>query len=95
MCGNIYLEGFVRNARVVHSVVMQLVGQVWRPVSPFFVCLFFVFAWSIICDTLTGRIRAMNMRCYRKKLRISYKDHVANEESLCQDPAGNQTTWPA
>ena len=25
-------------------------------------------------------IRAMEMRCYRKILRISYKDHVTNEE---------------
>ena len=26
------------------------------------------------------RIQAMEMRCYRKILRISYKDHVTNEE---------------
>ena len=26
------------------------------------------------------RIQAMEMRCYRKVLRISYKDHVTNEE---------------
>ena len=26
------------------------------------------------------RLQAMEMRCYRKILRISYKDHVANEE---------------
>ena len=31
-------------------------------------------------------LQAMEMRCYRKILRISYKDHVTNEE------AGNQTT---
>ena len=34
--------------------------------------------------TLTGelqrRIQAMEMKCYRKILRISYKDHVTNEE---------------
>ena len=34
--------------------------------------------------TLTGqlprRIQAMEMRCYRKILRISYKDHVTKEE---------------
>ena len=29
---------------------------------------------------LQRRIRAMEMRCYRKILRISYKDHVTNEE---------------
>ena len=32
------------------------------------------------------------MRCYRKILRISYKDQVTNEESPYQDPPGNQTT---
>ena len=31
-------------------------------------------------------LQAMEMRCYRKILRISYKDHVTNEE------AGNRTT---
>ena len=29
---------------------------------------------------LQRRIQAMEMRCYRKILRISYKDHVTNEE---------------
>ena len=29
---------------------------------------------------LQRRIQATEMRCYRKILRISYKDHVANEE---------------
>ena len=29
---------------------------------------------------LQRRIQAMKMRCYRKILRISYKDHVTNEE---------------
>ena len=29
---------------------------------------------------LQRRIHAMEMRCYRKILRISYKDHVTNEE---------------
>ena len=29
---------------------------------------------------LLRRIQAMEMRCYRKILRISYKDHVTNEE---------------
>ena len=38
------------------------------------------------CELLTliaelqRRIQAMEMRCYRKILRISYKDHVTNEE---------------
>ena len=29
---------------------------------------------------LLSRIQAMEMRCYRKILRISYNDHVTNEE---------------
>ena len=33
----------------------------------------------------------MEMRCYRKMLRISYKDHVANEK-VRAGPAGNRTT---
>ena len=38
------------------------------------------------CESLTltaelqRKIQAMEMRCYRKILRISYKDHVTNEE---------------
>ena len=34
----------------------------------------------------------MEMRCYRKILHISYKDHVTNEGVRAQDPAGNWTT---
>ena len=41
---------------------------------------------------LQRRIQAMEMRCYRKILRISYKDHVTNKASPCQAPAGNRTT---
>ena len=40
-----------------------------------------------------NNLRAMEMRCYRKILHISYKDHnYYQRESPCQDPAGNQTT---
>ena len=35
--------------------------------------------WTITAD-LQKRIQAMEMRCYRKILHISYKDHVSNEE---------------
>ena len=34
----------------------------------------------------------MEMKCYRKILRISYKDHVTNEEVCGKDPGGNRTT---
>ena len=36
-------------------------------------------SWTLTAE-LQRRIRAMEMRCYRKILCISYKDHVTNEE---------------
>ena len=43
-----------------------------------------IFLYACESWTLTGelqrRIQAMEMRCYRKILHISYKDHVTNEE---------------
>ena len=62
---------------------------VWRFLFSFSVLLCDIFVTSIFlyaCEswTLTGelqrRIQAMEMRCYRKRLHISYKDHVTNEE---------------
>ena len=35
-------------------------------------------SWTFTAE-LRRRIQAMEMRCYRKVLRISYKDHVTNE----------------
>ena len=35
---------------------------------------------SLVTSILQRRIQAMEMRCYRKILHISYKDHVTNEE---------------
>ena len=35
-------------------------------------------SWTLTAEL--QRIQAMEMRCYRKILRISYKDHVTNEE---------------
>ena len=43
---------------------------------------FFLYAcesWTLTAE-LQRKIQAMEMRCYRKILHISYKDHVANEE---------------
>ena len=43
---------------------------------------FFLYAcesWTLTAD-LQKRIPAVETRCYRKILRISYKDHVTNEE---------------
>ena len=36
-------------------------------------------SWTLTVE-LQRRIQAMEMRCYRKILRVSYKDHVTNEE---------------
>ena len=36
-------------------------------------------SWTLTAE-LQRRIKAMEMRCYRTILRISYKDHVTNEE---------------
>ena len=36
-------------------------------------------SWTLTAE-LRRRIQAMEMRCYRKLLRISYKDHPTNEE---------------
>ena len=47
-----------------------------------FVTSIFLYAcesWTFTAE-LQRRIQAMKMRCYRKILRISYKDHVTSEE---------------
>ena len=36
-------------------------------------------SWTLTAE-LKRRMQAMEMRCYRKILHISYKDHVTNEE---------------
>ena len=36
-------------------------------------------SWTLTAE-LQRRIQAMEMRCYRKILRISYKEYVTNEE---------------
>ena len=36
-------------------------------------------SWTLTAE-IQRRIQAMEMRCYRKILRMSYKDHVTNEE---------------
>ena len=46
-------------------------------------------SWTLTAE-LQRRIQAMEMRCYRKILHISYKDHVTNEEVRVkiQQPVG-------
>ena len=41
--------------------------------------LYFCESWTLTAE-LQRRIQTMEMRCYRKILRISYKDHVTNEK---------------
>ncbi|GFN79374.1 endonuclease-reverse transcriptase hmrte-e01 [Plakobranchus ocellatus] len=36
-------------------------------------------SWTLNAD-IESRIRAMEMRCYRRLLGILYKDHITNEE---------------
>ena len=48
----------------------------------FLVTSIFVYAsesWTLTAE-LQRRIQAMEIRCYRKILNVSYKDHVTNEE---------------
>ena len=40
-------------------------------------------SWTLTAE-LQRRIQAMEMRCYRKILHISNKDHVTNEEVLAK-----------
>ena len=42
-----------------------------------FIFLYACESWTLTAE-LQRRIQAMEMRCYRKILRISYKDHVNN-----------------
>ena len=65
-----------------------------RPTDHTFVTSICLYACdsSTLTAELQRRIQAMEMRCYRKILRISYKDHDYQRGSLCQDPAGNWTT---
>ena len=47
--------------------------------------ILFTFLYACESWTLTAeierRVQAIEMRCYRRLLNISYKDHVTNEES--------------
>ena len=44
-----------------------------------FIYLYACKSWTLTAE-LQRRMQAVEMRCYRKILRISYKDHVTNEE---------------
>ena len=56
------------------SSQMRLMRSLVTPIFPY-VCE----SWTLIAE-LKRIIHAMEMRCYRKMLLISHKDHVSNEE---------------
>ena len=43
------------------------------------ICFYACESWTLIAEP-QRRMQAMEMRCYRKILRISYRDIVTNEE---------------
>ena len=52
-------------------------------------------SWTLTAE-FERRIQAMDMRCCRKILRISYKDHVTNEEvraKIMQAIGPQKTAW--
>ena len=48
-----------------------------------FVFLYACESWTLTAE-LQRRIRVVEMSCYRKILRISYKDHINNEEACAK-----------
>ena len=48
-------------------------------------------SWTLTAE-LQRRIQTMELGCYRKILRISYKNHVTNEEVRAKVQQGNRTT---
>ena len=56
----------ISRIRLIHSLVTSIF-------------LYACESWNLTAE-LQRRIGAMEMMCYRKILRISYKDHVTNEE---------------
>ena len=53
-----------------------------------FIFLYACESWTLTAE-LQRRIQAMQMKCYRKILRISHKDQRG---SPCQDPSSSRTT---
>ena len=62
-------------------VVSYLVSRILRLMRSLVTSIFLYacVSWTLTAE-LQRRIQAMEMRCYRKILHISYKDHVTNEE---------------
>ena len=49
----------------------------WTLILPTF--LYACESWTLTAE-IERRIQALEIRCYRRRLNISYKDHVTNEE---------------
>ena len=61
---------------------IKLAYKIWLMRS--FVCSVFLYAcetWTLTAE-LNKRIQATEMRCFRRLLGISYKDHITNEEVI-------------
>ena len=65
------------------SISLSSKTQLMRPLI-ICILLYACESWTLTAE-LQRRIQATKMRCYRKTLRISYKDHVTNEE-VCAKP---------
>ena len=81
LCAQEYLSEYCRCAVPLYSIKWRVVGFRIRLMRSL-VTSTFLYAcepWTLTAK-LQRRIQAMEMRCYRKILRISYKDHVTNEE---------------
>ena len=69
-----------RFKQVWHERTISLSSKIRMMRSPITsIFLYDCESWTLTAE-LQRRIQAMEMRCYRKKQRISYKDHVTNEE---------------
>ena len=62
-----------------------------KPVLITFIFLYGCESWTLTAE-LQRRIQAMEIRCYRRILRISYKVQCYQRGNPCQDSAGNRTT---
>ena len=60
------------------SISLSSEVRLMRPLV-IFIFLYACESWTLTAE-LQSRIQAMKMRCYCKRLHISYKDHVTNEE---------------
>ena len=56
-----------------------------------FIFLYACESWTLTAE-LQRRIQAMEMRCYRKILHISYKDHVTNDEVCAKIQQATRTS---